>query len=86
MRPSWHFDAVEVENGDKQAREIWQKCIDISQREFDRVYELLNVKIDFAYGESFYEDKMAMVLKVMDQKKILKKSEGAMIVEFDRKA
>ena len=72
-----------LENGDKQAREIWQKCIDISQREFDRVYELLNVKIDFAYGESFYEDKMAMVLKVMDQKKILKKSEGAMIVEFD---
>ena len=72
-----------LENGDKHAREIWQKCIDISQREFDRVYELLNVKIDFAYGESFYEDKMAEVLMVMDQKKILKKSEGAMIVEFD---
>ena len=49
---------LKLENGDKEAREIWQKCVDISLVEFDRVYEMLGVKIDFVHGESFYQDKL----------------------------
>lgn len=74
---------AKLEEGDVEAKTIWQTCIDISQREFDRVYQMLDVKIDYAYGESFYEDKMKEVLEIMEQKKILKESQGAKIVEFD---
>ncbi len=73
-----------LEEKDKEATEIWQKCIDISLNEFDRIYELLGVKIDYAYGESFYLDKMPAVIKLMEDKGILKESEGAKIVEFKR--
>ena len=69
-----------LENGDLQARELWKKCIEISLAEFDRIYRLLNVKIDHAYGESFYEDKMPQVIK--DAKKITKESNGALIIEI----
>lgn len=72
-----------LENGDKEAREIWQKCVDISMVEFDRVYDILGVKIDFVHGESFYEDKLEKVTKEIIDKGITKKSEGALIVEFD---
>ena len=48
-----------LEEGDKEAREIWQACVDLSLQEFQRIYDLLQVKIDHVYGESFYEDKMA---------------------------
>ena len=45
-----------LEDGDSQARSIWKKCVDISLKEFDRVYDLLGVKIDFTLGESSYRD------------------------------
>jgi arginyl-tRNA synthetase len=71
-----------LENKDTEATEIWQKCIEISMTEFNRVYELLGVKIDLTLGESFYQDKMESVVKLMEEKKILVESEGAKIVEF----
>jgi len=72
-----------LENGDKEARDIWQKCIDISWIEFNRVYELLGVKIDNVLGESFYEDKLKAVTEEIIEKGITKESENAVIIEFD---
>jgi arginyl-tRNA synthetase len=71
-----------LEKGDKEANGIWQKCIDISIKEFDRVYEMLGVKIDNALGESFYQDKMPAVMDLMRSKNIITKSNGAEIIEF----
>jgi arginyl-tRNA synthetase len=72
-----------LENGDKEAREIWQKCIDISMLEFDSVYQLLGVHIDFVHGESFYSEMLPGIIDEITEKGITKKSEGAVIVEFD---
>lgn len=74
---------AKLENGDKEAREIWQKCIDISLLEFEKVYQMLGVHIDFIHGESFYEEILPEVMKEIEAKGITKKSEGAMIVELD---
>ena len=70
-----------LEEGDPEAKGIWQACIDISMKEFDRIYNLLGVKIDFAHGESFYLDKMDEVLEDCRKKGILKESQGAQVVE-----
>lgn len=74
---------VKLENGDKEAREIWQKCVKISMEEFDRVYQMLGVQIDFVHGESFYEDKLEDVTREILDKGITRESEGAVIVEFE---
>ncbi|HPT65843.1 MAG TPA: arginine--tRNA ligase [Candidatus Woesebacteria bacterium] len=73
---------AKLENGDSEARKIWQKCVDISLIEFNKVYRLLGVQIDFIHGESFYEDKLENVTREIIDKGITKKSEGAIIVEF----
>lgn len=73
---------AKLENGDKEAREIWQKCIDISLLEFEKVYQILGVQIDFIHGESFYSEMLPEVMKEIESKGITKKSEGAMIVEL----
>lgn len=70
-----------LEDGDKEAKQIWKYCVDVSLKEFNRIYELLGVKIDYAYGESFYQDKMEVVLEDAKRKKIAKKSQGALIIE-----
>ncbi|MCD6225865.1 arginine--tRNA ligase [bacterium] len=71
-----------LEEKDPEAVRIWRACVDISWREFARIYRLLGVKIDFAYGESFYQDKMEEVVKEAEEKEIAKKSKGALIVEI----
>ncbi|MFH1971341.1 MAG: arginine--tRNA ligase [Patescibacteria group bacterium] len=85
--PELHERAKEwfkkLEEGDGQAREIWKKIVDISLEEFNKVYDLLGVKIDYAYGESFYLDKMPEIIEELKRKKISKLSQGAEIVEFE---
>ena len=74
-----------LEEGDKEAREIWQKCIDISLKEFNRVYDLLGVKIDFAFGESYYEGEMKQMMADPKLKKYLEKGEdGAIIIDLTK--
>lgn len=59
-----------LEEGDGEARKIWQECVDVSLKEFTKIYDLLNVKIDYAYGESFYED----LMEEMAENEIVKKN------------
>lgn len=75
---------AKLENGDEEAKNIWQKCIEISLKEFNQVYARLGVKIDYALGESFYLNKMPSVIKMMEDKGIIKESEGAKIIEFEK--
>jgi len=74
---------LKLEKGDAEARSIWQKCVEISLKEFNKIYDLLGVKIDYAYGESFYEDKMPAVIEMLVDKNLVKESQGAKIVEFE---
>ncbi len=75
----------QLESGDKEAKEIWEHCVNVSKKEFDRIYKLLDVEIDYALGESFYLDMVPVVVEEMKKKKIARKSEGALIVEFPEK-
>jgi len=69
-----------LEKGDKEARRIWKICVDISKKEFDRIYKLLGVQIDQALGESFYEDKTEAVIEKAKELGIAKESQGALVI------
>ncbi|MCM8901640.1 arginine--tRNA ligase [Caldicoprobacter algeriensis] len=72
-----------MEKGDNEALELWQWFKDISLKEFQKVYDLLDVHFDSYAGESFYNDKMDAVIEELRQKNLLKESEGAMIVDLE---
>jgi arginyl-tRNA synthetase len=77
-----------LEDGDDEARRLWEKCIEWSWKEFDEIYKVLGVRFTEnsgrGYGESYFEDKMGVVIKELSEKGILKTGkEGAKIVEFD---
>lgn len=71
-----------LEDGDPEARKIWKACVETSMEEFNRIYELLGVKIDYVLGESFYEDKMDEVIADAKKKGIAKESKGALVIEI----
>ncbi len=72
-----------LEDEDKEATELWQWIRDVSLMEFNRVYGMLGIEFDSYAGESFYSDKMPSVLEQMREKNIMKKSEGAEIVDLE---
>ena len=71
-----------LEQGDKTAKMIWNACVKISLKEFNRIYSLLDVKIDHAIGESFYQNKMEAVINEAKEKGLAKESQGALIFEY----
>jgi len=72
-----------LEKGDEEALKIWSKCVKWSMEEFEKIYRILNVKIDQVIGESFYKDKLDEIVDELKEKKLLKESEGAQIVELE---
>ncbi|MDP3661411.1 MAG: arginine--tRNA ligase [bacterium] len=73
---------VKLEKGDAEARGLWKQCVAWSMKEFEGLYKRLGVSFDTMHGESFFEDKMQAVMKELEQKKLLKESEGAQLVFF----
>ncbi|MDR1572678.1 MAG: arginine--tRNA ligase [Clostridiales Family XIII bacterium] len=71
-----------LERGEPEERELWQWFRDESLREFGRVYRMLGIEFDSYAGESFYSDKIGRVLGMMEEKGLLKESEGARIVDL----
>ncbi len=72
-----------LETGDEEAIELWQWMKDFSMVEFNRVYDLLDCEFDSFAGESFYSDKMPAILEELRDKKIVKKDDGAEIVDLE---
>lgn len=75
---------VKMQNGEQEALSLWKWFYNISIKEFNRVYDMLGVHFDAYTGESFYNDKMAAVVEELEQKNLLKQSEGAMIVDLEQ--
>lgn len=74
-----------LENNDPYCTELWTKFKDLSLKEFQKIYDLLNVKFDSILGESFYIDKMDEVYSQLEKANVLTESEGAHIVNLEEK-
>ncbi len=77
-----------LEDGDQEARRLWKKCVDWSLKEFENIYKVLGIKFTenngLGFGESFFEDKIKDVLDELNSKKLLRESEGAKLVFFEK--
>ena len=71
-----------LEAGDKYCTDLWNKFKDVSMVEFEKIYDILNVKFDSYNGEAFYSDKIDEVIQILEEKGVLVESEGAKIVDL----
>jgi len=69
--------------GDEDNQKLWKEFIDISLKEYNKVYERLDVNFDYYYGESFYNDMMPSVLEELKKKNIAREDQGALVVFFE---
>ena len=72
-----------IEDGNQEALEIFQWFKDVTLRDAMKVYDILDVHFDSYAGESFYADKTGRVVAELEEKGLLKDSDGAKIVDLD---
>jgi arginyl-tRNA synthetase len=77
---------LKLEQGDPEITALWQKCVDISIQEFNRNYARLGVHFDHIWGESYYKDQLAPLLKKLRDQGLLVESEGAWVVPVNDEA
>ncbi|NYS49202.1 arginine--tRNA ligase [Streptococcus danieliae] len=74
---------LKLEQGDKEAWELWEWFRSESLVEFNRIYKLLHVDFDSYNGEAFYNDKMDEIIEILEAKNLLEESRGASIVDLE---
>jgi len=73
-----------LEEGDKKSLLLWKKFRNLSIKDFNKIYFLLGIKFDVISGESFYNKKIEKTLLDLENKKLLKDSEGAKIINLEK--
>jgi len=74
-----------LEDGDEYCVSLWNKFRELSLKEFQRIYDLLDVHFDSLNGEAFYSDKMDEVVKLLENTGKLVLSEGARVIDLEDK-
>lgn len=73
-----------LEEGDEESLELWKWFREESLKKFTEVYDRLGISFDSYNGEAFYNDKMEEVAELLEQKGLLKESQGAEIVDLEK--
>ncbi|WP_142826387.1 arginine--tRNA ligase [Planococcus soli] len=71
-----------LEDGNPEAQKLWKWFREESLQEFSKIYSLLDIGFDSNDGESFYNDKMDEVVKLLRTKQLLVESNGAEVVDL----
>ena len=74
-----------LEEKDPYCIELWTRFKDLSLKEFDKIYNLLDVKFDSMKGEAFYSDKLEEVENILEKTGKLEESQGAKIINLEDK-
>jgi arginyl-tRNA synthetase len=75
-------ELVKLQRGDSENIEIWKQCVTFSWREFELIYEMLDIHYDIVCGESFYNDRLSRTVDRLLDSGIATKSKGAIAVFF----
>ncbi len=76
------LELVKLQSGDPENLAIWQRCVDLSRKELNKIYAELTVHFDHQFGESHFNDKLAPLVARLEKEGIAQPSEGALVAFF----
>jgi arginyl-tRNA synthetase len=75
-------ELVKLQAGDPENLAIWKQTVELSWREFEKLYDLLDIRFDERLGESAYNDALAPLCAELEKRGIATTSEGALCIFF----
>jgi arginyl-tRNA synthetase len=82
VRRAAREELVKLQAGEEENMAIWRRTVDLSWREFQKLYDLLGVRFDEWLGESFYNDALAPLCERLAATGAAEISEGALCIFF----
>ncbi len=82
VRKEVREELVKLQAGDAENMAIWRQTVELSWREFQKLYDLLGVRFDERLGESFYNDALAPLCERLGASGVAEISEGALCIFF----
>jgi arginyl-tRNA synthetase len=72
-----------IEQGDEECQALFHWFKELTLKDVQRIYEMLDIRFDSYAGESFYSDKMQPVVDELKEKGLLVESRGAQVVDLE---
>ncbi len=73
-------ELVRLQQGDPENRALWERFVQASRKEFDRIYARLGVTFDFTLGESAYHERLGPLVEDLLARGLARVSDGAVVV------
>ena len=72
-----------IEQGDEECQALFCWFKELTLKDVQKIYELLDIRFDSYAGESFFSDKMAPIVAELKEKGLLTESRGAQVVDLE---
>ena len=72
-----------IEQGDEECLALFHWFKELTLKDVNKIYEMLDIRFDSYAGESFYSDKMQPIVDELKEKGLLTESRGAQVVDLE---
>lgn len=72
-----------IEQGDEECLALFHWFKDLTLKDVQKIYDMLDITFDSYAGESFYSDKMQPIVDELREKNLLVESRGAQVVDLE---
>ena len=72
-----------IEQGDEECLALFHWFKELTLKDVQKIYEMLDIQFDSYAGESFYSDKMQPIVDELKEKGLLIESRGAQVVDLE---
>ena len=72
-----------IEQGDEECLALFHWFKDLTLKDVQKIYDMLDIHFDSYAGESFYSDKMQPIVDELKEKGLLTESRGAQVVDLE---
>ena len=77
LRDLCKAELVKLQSGDEDNLAIWERCVAMSKRGLQKIYDRLDIEFDCWLGESFYNDALKPLVADLLEMGIARESDGA---------
>ena len=72
-----------IEQGDDECQALFKWFKELTLKDVQKIYDMLDIHFDSYAGESFYSDKMQPIVDELKEKGLLTESRGAQVVDLE---
>ncbi|MGC6425944.1 MAG: arginine--tRNA ligase [Akkermansiaceae bacterium] len=80
IKDACRSELVKLQQGDEENTAIWKRCLALSEKGLNEIYDRLDVSFDYWMGESAYNDALGPLVERLEKENLARESDGALCI------